>query len=293
MAIIIRRNTGFTALLQKNLLSKHEEKRRRDNTVHVSDIIPTTCIRKQYYSRKFPEMDPLSNESVHHFVRGESSEFIITQLADLGVAQADIEMDGILAHPDIMNDEKGVIVELKDTVNGRRLDFHDSTFRSYLRQLLYYMVMTGIEKGIISIRYNIKELRWIKSDSEGDYFFRPFNAKDVGTESWEVFLASDDISREILKNEMVRRKNLFLKALEQNNVSILPRLVDDAKRSKCPYCRFYQKCIDQDSETEEAREIAKEIDLLDINGVVDFSPVSVDINNISDDAPGPADQVSN
>jgi hypothetical protein len=79
---------------------------------------------------------------VHHFVRGESSEFVITQLADLGIAQADIEMDGILAHPDIMSDEKGVIVELKDTVNGRRLNFYDSTFRSYLRQLLYYMVMT-------------------------------------------------------------------------------------------------------------------------------------------------------
>jgi hypothetical protein len=276
MAIIIRENSEFTNLLQKNLLSKHEEKRRRDNTVHVSDIIPTTCIRKQYYSRKFPDLDPLSNESVHHFVRGESSEFIITQLADLGVAQADIEMDGILAHPDILDDEKGVIVELKDTVNGRRLDFRDSTFRSYLRQLLYYMVMTGIEKGIISIRYNIKELKWIKSDSEGDYFFRPFNAKDVGTESWEVFLASDDISREILKNEMVRRKNLFLKALEENNVSILPRLIDDAKRSRCPHCQFYEKCMNQDTETEEARQIAKEIDLLDINGVVDFSPVSLE-----------------
>jgi hypothetical protein len=102
-------------------------------------------------------------------------------------------MNGILAHPDIMSDEKGVIVELKDTVNGRRLDFRDNTFRSYLRQLLYYMVMTGLEKGIISIRYNIKELRWIKSDSEGDYFFRPFNAKDVGIESWEVFLPSEDL----------------------------------------------------------------------------------------------------
>ena len=276
MAIIIRKNPEFTNLLQKNLMAKHEEKRRRDNTVHVSDIIPTTCIRKQYYSRKFPDMDPLSNESVQHFVRGESSEFVITQLADLGIAQADIEMDGILAHPDIMSDEKGVIVELKDTVNGRRLNFYDSTFRSYLRQLLYYMVMTGIEKGIISIRYNIKELRWIKSDSEGDYFFRPFNAKDVGIESWEVFLASGDIAREILKNEMVRRKNLFLKALEENNVSVLPRLVDDAKRSKCPYCQFYDKCINQDSETDEAREIAKEIDLLDINGLVDFSPVTMD-----------------
>jgi hypothetical protein len=103
MAVIIRKNPEFTNLLQKNLMSKHEEKRRRGNTVHVSDIIPTTCIRKQYYSRKFPEMDALSNESVHHFVRGESSEFVITQLADLGVARADVEMDGIFVHPDIMS----------------------------------------------------------------------------------------------------------------------------------------------------------------------------------------------
>lgn len=276
MAIIIRKNPEFTNMLQRNLMTKHEERRRRDNTVHVSDIIPTACIRKQYYSRKFPDMDPLSNESVHHFVRGESSEFVITQLADLGVAQADIEMDGIVAHPDIMSSEKGVIVELKDTVNSKRLDFYDNTFRSYVRQLLYYLVMTGLEKGIISIRYNIKELRWLKSDSEGDYFFRPFNAKDVGIESWEVFLSSGDIAREILKNEMVRRKTLFLKALEEEDVSILPRLIDDAKRSKCPYCQFYDKCINQDLETDEAREMTKEIDLLDINGVVDFSGVGMD-----------------
>ena len=270
MPIIIRRSPEFTRLLLKNLMSKHEQKRRQDNTVHVSDIIPTTCIRKQYYSRKFPDMDPLSDQSVHHFVRGESSEFVITQLAGLGVAQADIEMEGIVAHPDIMSLEECVIIELKDTVSGRRLDFYDNTFRAYLRQLLYYMVMTNIEKGIISIRYNVRELRWIRSDSEGDYFFRPLNAKDVGIESWEAFLASDDIVRQLLKNEMVRRKNLFLKALNENNVSILPRLIDDAKRSKCPRCPFYDKCVNQDPESDEAKEIAKEIDLIDISGVVDL-----------------------
>ncbi len=270
MPIIIRISPEFTRLLLKNLMSKHEQKRRQDNTVHVSDIIPTTCIRKQYYSRKFPDMDPLSDQSVHHFVRGESSEFVITQLAGLGVAQADIEMEGIVAHPDIMSLEECVVIELKDTVSGRRLDFYDNTFRAYLRQLLYYMVMTNIEKGIISIRYNVRELRWIRSDSEGDYFFRPFNAKDVGIESWEAFLASDDIVRQLLKNEMVRRKNLFLKALNENNVSILPRLIDDAKRSKCPRCPFYDKCINQDPESDEAKEIAKEIDLIDISGVVDL-----------------------
>jgi hypothetical protein len=289
MTITIRKSPEFTDLLQKNLNKRYEERRRLgDSSIHVSDILPTNCIRKQYYSRKFPEIDPISNESVHHFVRGEASEFVITNLVKMGVAQAELAMDGLIAHPDIMSENEigeeneglaeagvkakgqSVIVELKDTVNGRRLDFYDSTFRSYLRQLLYYMVMTGIEIGIISIRYNIKELRWIKSDSEGDYFFRPFNAKDVGIESWEVFLPSHDIARQILKNEMVRRKNLFLKALEENDVSILPRLIDDAKRSKCPHCPFYDKCINHDSETNEAKEMAKEIDLLDIRGVVDL-----------------------
>ena len=288
MTITIRRNPEFTDLLQKNLNKRYEERRRLgDSCIHVSDILPTNCIRKQYYSRKFPEIDPISNESVHHFVRGEASEFVITNLANIGVAQAELEMDGLIAHPDIMNEEKGdaggvestevkakrqsVIVELKDTVNGKRLDITDQKFTSYLRQLLYYLVMTGIEKGIISIRYNSRELRWTKSDSEGDYFFRPFNAKDVGIESWEVFLATGDIAREILKNEMVRRKNLFLKALQENNVSILPRLAEAIRNTKCPYCKFYQKCMNEDSETEDAREMAKEIDFLDISGVVDFN----------------------
>jgi hypothetical protein len=254
MAIIVKRSKEFTDLLQRNLKARYEDRKRIDNTVHVSDIIPTTCIRKQYYSRKFPDEESLSNETVHHFVRGESSEFVITQLANMGVAQAG-----------------DTVVELKDTINGKRLDFYDQTFRSYLRQLLYYLIMTGIEKGILSIRYNIKELKWVKSDSQGDYFFRPFEAKDAGIESWEVVLPKDDIAREILKNEMMRRKNLFLRALDENNVSVLPRLIDEAKRSKCPYCQFYDRCINQDSESDEAKKMAKEIDLLDIKNIVNFN----------------------
>jgi len=273
MTIIIRKDSQFTDLLQKNLKSRYEEKKRLDDVVHVSDIIPSTCIRRQYYSRKFPEMDPISNRSVHHFVRGESSEFVITQLAKMGVAQADIEMDGIVAHPDIMSKNEDMIIELKDTVSGKRLGFSDNIFRSYLRQLLYYLVMTGIEKGIISIRYNVKELKWIKNDLEGNsYFLRPADAKDVGIESWQIFLPAGDVAREILKNEMVRRKNLFLKALQENDVSILPRLPENIKNSKCPYCPFYDKCMNHDEETGEAKEMANEIDLLDINAIVDLNP---------------------
>jgi hypothetical protein len=273
MTITIRRDKEFTELLEENLRLRYEQRRRIDEKVHVSDIIPTTCIRKQFYSRKYPELDPISSESVHHFVRGESSEFVITSLANVGVAQAEIEIDGIISHPDVMLGGD-VIVELKDTLSGKRLDITDERFRSYLRQLLYYLVITGIEKGILSIRYNSKEFRWIRSDSEGDYYFRPRDGKEAGIESWSVYIPKGDISREILKNEMVRRKNLFLKALQENDVSILPKLVEAKRISKCPWCKFYNKCMDEyNQETEEAKEMANEIDLLDINGVLDFKPV--------------------
>ncbi|MFL6372269.1 MAG: hypothetical protein ACJ70N_06995 [Nitrososphaera sp.] len=267
MTIIIQKNSEFTDILLNNLLQKHNERAREGNVVHVSDILPTSCIRRQYYGRKFPDMSPLNHESVHHFVRGEASEFIITKLAGLGVSQAELNMDGIIAHPDIMGDD--LVVELKDTVNGKRLNFSDTTFKSYLRQLLYYLTITGIEKGIISIRYNIKELRWLRRDADGnDYFLRPANAKDVGIESWQIVLPKDDIARELLKNEMVRRKNLFVKALDENDASILPRLPESMRNYKCKWCVFYNKCMNEDKEMDVAKEMANEKDLLEIEGLV-------------------------
>jgi CRISPR/Cas system-associated exonuclease Cas4 (RecB family) len=269
MGIIISKNDEFSTLLQNKLKERYEQRRRLDNKVHVSDIIPSSCIRKQYYTRKLPELDIISNETVQHFVRGEASELVITTLADLGVSQSELEMDGLTGRPDIMNSD--IIVELKDTMNTQRLNVTDDKFKSYLRQLLYYLVITGIEKGIISIKYNIKELKWIKSDSHGDYFFRPLNSKSPEIESWEIFLPATDITREILKNEMIRRKNLFLKALENEEVTILPRLPEKIRNRKCPWCKFYERCMDsKNDETQEAKEMANEIDILDIPGIIDL-----------------------
>lgn len=276
MAIIIRPDLEFTDLLKNNLRSRYND-RKKDRIglapIHVSDILPSSCIRKQYYSRVYPDEDSITDESIHHFVRGESSEFAITQLAKIGVAQTELQMDDIVAHPDIMDntDGKKIIIELKDTVSGKRLDINDYTFRSYLRQLLYYLIMTGIEKGIISIRYNIRELRLIRKDETGEYFFRPNNAKLPGVESWSVNLPRDDITREILRNEMVLRKKILVNALDNHDVAILPRLIEPLKSSKCPNCPFYRRCYD-DMENERARDIAQQIDIFDIRGTVDFRP---------------------
>jgi hypothetical protein len=190
MTVIVRRDEEFTNLLKLNLRSRYEQKRRSEDEVHVSDIIPSSCIRKQYYSRRFPEVDTISDESIYHFIRGESSEFVITQLAKIGVSQANLEFEGILAHPDIMAND--LVVELKDTLNFGRLNMTDEKFKTYLRQLLYYRVITDVERGIISIRYNTKDLRWINSDSKGDYCLQPQDGKGPFRESWSVLQARDD-----------------------------------------------------------------------------------------------------
>ena len=276
MPIVIRPDSDFTNMLKSNLRSRYDE-RKKDRIglapIHVSDILPSSCIRKQYYSRVYPDEDPITDESIHHFVRGESSEFAITHLAKIGVAQAELQMDEIVAHPDIMDNTDGrmVIIELKDTVAGKRLDINDYTFRSYLRQLLYYLIMTGIEKGIISIRYNIKELRLIKRDDTGEYYFRPKDARPPRIESWSVNLPKDDITRELLRNEMVLRKNILVSALDNHDVTILPRLTEPLKSSKCPNCPFYSRCYDE-MENERALDIAQQTDILDIRGTVDFRP---------------------
>lgn len=276
MPVIIRPDSEFTNLLKSNLRGRYDN-RKTDRIglapIHVSDILPSSCLRKQYYSRTYPDEDPITDESIHHFVRGESSEFAITQLARIGVAQAELRMDEIVAHPDIMDNANGnkVIIELKDTTSGKRLDINDYTFRSYLRQLLYYLIMTGIEKGVLSIRYNIRELRLLKKDESGEYFFRPNNSKNPGIESWSINLPKDDIMREILRNEMVLRKTILISALENHDVANLPRLTEPLKSAKCPNCPFYSRCY-EDMENEKALDIAQQTDIFNIRGTLDFRP---------------------
>lgn len=299
MTIQLKPDKSFTERLQSNLAARYESRRRTDDSsnngknrvIHVSDILPSGCMRKQYYSRKIGE--PLTNESVHHFVRGEASEHIITKLANIGTAQVPIEMDGIVGHPDLMIShcdqqqqkqlqqnqnqnqdtvvEEPVIIELKDTVSGKRLDFNDDLFRGYLRQLLYYLVMSEIEFGIISIRYNAKELVWIKRDNEGDHYLRPHDGKGVGIESWSVYLPLEDIARDLIKDEMIERKELFSKALQNNEVKHLPRMTGANKIIKCKHCVFYDTCWNKDVESIKAMQLGTRKDLLDMVGIVSIN----------------------
>jgi hypothetical protein len=256
----IKTEFEFNNILKRNLAEKYRRKRRMvSERVHVSDVLPSSCLRRQYYGRIMPEEDQetiIDDSQVHAFVRGEASEHIITALANIGAAQIPIEMDGIVAHPDIMVNDK-LIIELKNTA-GNRLTLDDTTFQGYVLQLLYYMVMTKIEKGILAIRYEIKDLQWIGRDSQGDHYVRSLDAKPPDMECFQIILSLDDPMREALKQQMILRKDLFMKALTTRNLTILPRLVGKDKTIKCKHCQFKTRCWDKDGETIEAMNLAIE-----------------------------------
>jgi hypothetical protein len=227
--------------LADNLKKRYESNKRiGGEPVHVSDLVPSSCIRKHYYERKFTTKSVFSDDDVFRFIRGESSERVITELADVGAAQVKIMRDGITARPDILRRGGTVtandylVIELKDNATlGKRLEPSDEVFTGYLHQLLYYLVMTDIENGILCIKYSVPELIWYLRDGEVDHYLRPSSGKGPGIESWSIYLSHNDPLREEIKDEMSKRKDAFLEALTMNRPELLPRLIGLDKRIKC------------------------------------------------------------
>lgn len=303
--MIVRKNNWWAATLQAALWKRFKGWERDDTEKpHVAEVNKESCLRATFYKRKYPALAPLNDESVHHFTRGEASEYILTQMAKLGQKPDEpIEKLGVIARPDFYTEKAGIekvlevpledgssitialesdslIVELKDTVTGERMDFDNFVFRSYLRQLSYYMVMAGSERGFISIRYNVKELQWAFRRKGFDYFKRPtIDPINVGVESWEIILPKDDPVRRALEEEIEYRGNLLLTAIKTNNVSILPRVPQKKFNFKCKGCPFKDRCYNDDGETAEAAEYREATDLFDEKGkVIIGKPISNYIN---------------
>src|SRR5690349_15962370 len=77
-------------------------------------------------------------------------------------------------------------------------------------------------------------------------------------ECFQIILSLDDPMRLQLKQQMILRKDLFMKALTTKNVKILPRLIGKDKTIKCKQCQFKTRCWEEDGETVEAMKLAIE-----------------------------------
>ena len=146
-----------------------------------------------------------------------------------------------MAHPDVMkrnSGEEDMIIELKDSNNFFRLEPSDLTFQSYMNQLICYLVIANIEKGILCIKYNLSEMEYMQRSEAGTTYLKKPDGKKPEIETWSITLPLDDEVRAMFKDQMLGRKDRLLNALKESKVDSLPRLTGDLKRLKCRSCPF-------------------------------------------------------
>ncbi len=246
MPIIISQNSEFIKTLRQNLKDQYNSRKRKiEDVIHVSDIIVGSCLRKAYYNRIVEDYE-FTDEDIDNFVRGESSEHALVGLADIGVGQLELDFDNglLMARPDLYSDEKKIIVEFKDTKTFERLTPDNPKFKGYLRQLLYYLTISGLETGVLCIRYaSNRKLQWIKRDEQGDYYFSPRINHQTGEnklpelETWTVIIEKESFIRELIKREMRDRAQLLRKALDNKDNSELPKVAEEWKCVRCPFLK--------------------------------------------------------
>ena len=259
MPILISKYSTFINILRSNLKEHYNSHRRNiDDKIHVSDILWGSCLRKAYYARVIEDYE-FTDDDIDNFVRGESSEHVLVDLADIGVGQHELFFeDDLIARPDLLSvspsdsneqqqqqqQPKNLIVEFKDTKSFERLTPENPKFKGYLRQLLYYLIISGFDAGVLCIRYaSNRKLQWIKRDEKGDYFFSPLINNETGEnklpelETWTVILEKDSDIREILKDEIRMRVSMLRAALDSKNPLDLPKVAEEWKCIRCPFLK--------------------------------------------------------
>ena len=260
MPILVSKDSTFINMLRSNLKEHYNSHRRNlDDKIHVSDILWGSCLRKAYYARMIEDYE-FTDDDIDNFVRGESSEHVLVDLADIGVGQHELFFeDDLIARPDLLSvspsdsneqqqqqqqQPKNLIVEFKDTKSFERLTPENPKFKGYLRQLLYYLIISGFDAGVLCIRYaSNRKLQWIKRDEKGDYFFSPLVNNETGEnklpelETWTVILEKDSDIRELLKDEIRMRVSMLRAALNSKNPLELPKVAEEWKCIRCPFLK--------------------------------------------------------
>ena len=255
MPILISKDSSFINILRSNLKEHYNSHRRNiDDKIHVSDILWGSCLRKAYYARVVEDYE-FTDDDIDNFVRGESSEHVLVDLADIGVGQHELFFeDDLIARPDLLSvspsdsteqqQPKNLIVEFKDTKSFERLTPENPKFKGYLRQLLYYLIISGFDAGVLCIRYaSNRKLQWIKRDEKGDYFFSPLVNNVTGEnklpelETWTVILEKGSDIRDLLKDEIRKRVSILRAALDSKNPLELPKVAEEWKCIRCPFLK--------------------------------------------------------
>ena len=267
MTVKVTRNRERERQVWKGLVKPFQGNERSLDITHtnVSDLV-SWCIRQSYFKKVYPALDEKEDEDFNNFIRGKSSEYIISNhiFAPEYTSQASYMFEGMIkGHPDLINKETKHVIELKDSNNTYHFTDprHEryNSFDTYLTQVLCYMVMSDAEDGVVLVKHSnsksiLDRIGWKKKIvDKGD---------TIPLRSYDVHLSMDDPDREFIKDNLRLKATFFLKAVKSKDVRLLP-LLKDAKspESKCGRCPYKEICHHPDNAdslgSEEMRDILR------------------------------------
>ncbi len=249
---------------------------------HVSSL--TYCLRQQAIktylvaTKQNEPIDFIDIWTAMNFIRGLVSEYALTKVLKTEIdPQKDLDFEEkIVAHPDGVTKDNKTIIEMKNSNSYEALAFGDDALYSYMRQTVYYMIMSGIEVGHIIMIYGLPlHLKWTHSD-KGIPYYRGQAFKKNKIRPFKIFtlnLKKHSSLRNKIKDSM-RLGHNYISSQDYQTEDVIkrfPRLDNYPDSVKCKYCEVQKQCKDIEPE------IDHNVNLVDslLNKLIDDNLVNI------------------
>ena len=204
----IKQDTRIEETVRHNLETEYSKLR---EDVHVTDL--TLCMRQALFKKLQPR-EP-STKQLGYFFDGARRHEALQKLYGQGVAEKEIEFEGVKATIDIL-DSFGPI-EFKTTRAKNAISEH------WIRQLAYYMVATNSNLGTLQIQRIMPSKK--KDEAQEENLFPAF------------LIELNKEQREKWHQDFIERKDRFLAAYQSKEPAKAPIFRGDNNWvcSECPY----------------------------------------------------------
>jgi hypothetical protein len=253
--IFISDNSELEDKLEKAIVAHFTKSNRilGGGKLHTSSI--TYCIREAvikswlFSTGKAKPDDFLDVYAGLNFQRGLNSEKFLTDLfGSEVVAQDNLEIDGVVGHPDCVSVKGDYLLELKNSNIYTSITLDSENILSYLYQTIIYMCMSNIETAHVIIIRNLPfNLEWLYSE-KGKSVYAVENLKKKKEKPFKI--VSVNLHKDSpLRGQILNALKLAAKHIneqdytDENVIRNFPRLDDYSDNNlKCKYCAVKKHC---------------------------------------------------
>lgn len=262
MPIIIEEDKEFLEEYTKAAIDLYEQNNlvRKNNGLHnIGD--GTFCARKSLIPYVFPSRAGLDIYEVGNFLRGLGTEHATVLVLDhmnktkKTNFQLNLVFGDITGHPDYVVDGEHVF-EIKSTNVQSDLTIDSPNLKSYTRQVVYYMLLTGISDGKVIVSYGLPFTMDYDRDTKTYTVAHRQRENKSPYFMYKLHITEDEPLRKTIRTILTDKiKPAFDRAVKERDLTIIPVLDEKKKRDwKCVYCK-HKKICDMVPDKQEDREL--------------------------------------